>query len=49
MNIAHAEWLSGGIKISVDTTRNDGEANDAWAARHKASVVAFLGQFPKDG
>lgn len=49
VNTAHTEWTSGGLKVSVDTTRADGESDTAWAARHKASVAAFLLQFPKDG
>lgn len=45
---ARTTWLSGGLTMTVETPRLDGESDSAWAARHQASVNAFLVKFPKD-
>ena len=41
-------WTSGGLTVTVTTTRADGEKDDAFAERHKAAVTAMLAKFPKD-
>lgn len=42
-------WTSGGITVTVTTTREDPTwTNAEWAAEHRARVDAMLVEFPKD-
>lgn len=42
------EWLSGGLKVSVTTTRGASESASDFADRHKEGVDALLAKYPKD-
>lgn len=45
---ATTEWTSGGLKVSVTTTRGASESAGDFADRHKAGVDAMLAKYPKD-
>lgn len=47
MQTAEASWVSGGITITVKTTRNSGESAGDFADRHKEAVDAMLAKYPK--
>lgn len=42
------EWISGGLKCSVTTTRGASESAGDFADRHKEAVDAMLAKYPKD-
>ena len=48
MQTATNEWMSGGMKTTVTTTKMSGETADEFAARHREQVNAMLRLFPKD-
>lgn len=43
-----SEWRSNGILTTVTTHKREGESDEGFAARHKATVDATLLLFPKD-
>lgn len=48
MQTTTTEWVSGGLKMSVTTTRGESESSDDFATRHKEAVDALLKKYPKD-
>lgn len=45
---ATSEWMSGGMKTTVTTSRLTGETNAEFAQRHREAVDSMLRSFPKD-
>lgn len=48
MQVATASWQSGGILIEVETVREPGESDAAFAQRHLDAVNAMKVKFPVD-
>lgn len=47
MQTATNSWVSGGMTVTVTTTRNSGESAGDFADRHKEAVDAMLAKYPK--
>jgi hypothetical protein len=43
-----SRWTSGGIARELTTTKNAGESDKDFAARHARELAAMLDQFPRD-
>ena len=48
MQTITSNWKSGGVDMSVSTTRGSNEPVDEWLARHDAAVTAAKAKFPPD-
>ena len=48
MQVATASWQSGGVLVEVETVRDPGETDAAFAQRHKDAVDAMKVKFPVD-
>ena len=48
MQTLRTEWMSGGIKRELTTTRNAGESDESFINRHNLAERAAFAKWPKD-